>query len=273
MTPRVVAIAQARMGSTRLPGKVMLDLAGRPVVDRVVERLSQAATLDAVVVAVPDLSEDDRLADHLRAQGVTVVRGSSDDVLARYAKAAGEANAEVIVRVTCDCPLIDPQVIDETVAAFFWEPPVDYCSNTLRRTYPIGMDTEIFTRQALKSAHSEARALHEREHVTPFIYQRPERFRLRNVEAPPALRRPQYRLTVDEESDLTLAREIYNRLGGDPHLFAVIELLDENPELALINAAVSHREMERPVDWAPLDVADVASHDIEDSDQSPEVME
>lgn len=246
MKPRIVAIAQARMGSTRLPGKVMRDMGGKPVVDWVFDRLSRAATLDAVMAAIPDLPEDDTLHDHLRSIGVVTVRGSATDVLARYRQAAEAAGADVVVRITCDCPLIDSEVVDRVVAAYLTEPPVDYCSNILKRTYPIGMDTEVLSRAALDTAFEEAVEPHEREHVTPFLYQHPERFRLRNVEAPDWAAKPQYRLTLDEEDDLRMLSSIANCIEPSEGLSHIIRILDGDPGLTAINAGVRHRELHKP---------------------------
>ncbi|MBE0417164.1 MAG: glycosyltransferase family protein [Coriobacteriia bacterium] len=243
-----VLIAQGRMGSTRLPGKTMMDLGGGPVVDRVLERASRAA-VDEVVLACPELAEDDLLAERVSGLGYRVVRGSAQDVLSRYAKAAEESSAEVVVRVTCDCPLIDPEVIDRVVDAFFEEPLVDYCSNTLERSYPIGMDCEVVSREALETANAEASHPEEREHVTPFLYRRPERFLLRNVKAPEWARRPGYRLTVDEAADLELAREVVRRLGADARLRDVVGLLDADAGLRELNAAVGHRNVEKHLEW------------------------
>jgi spore coat polysaccharide biosynthesis protein SpsF len=249
MKPRVVAIAQARMGSTRLPGKVMRDLSGKPVIDWVFERLGRASSLHAVVAAIPDLPEDDILCEHLESIGVTTVRGSATDVLARYEKAAEAGGADVVVLITCDCPLIDPEVVDAVVQAFLTDTPVDYCSNALERTYPHGMDTEVFTREVLALANTEAAAAHEREHVTPFIYQHPERFRLRNVEAPEWAARPQYRLTLDEEADLRLLRALTNTIDSNTGLRQIVDMLAADAELATTNSEVLHRwisPIERP---------------------------
>ena len=149
---RTVIIAQARMSSTRLPGKTFMDLGGKPVVDRVVERVARARLADDVWIATTTDSSDDVLAEHLDSLGTPCLRGSLDDVLSRYAAAAETSRADTIVRITCDCPLIDPSVIDAVIAAFRDAPEVDYCSNALMRTYPIGMDTEVLSRASLERA-------------------------------------------------------------------------------------------------------------------------
>jgi spore coat polysaccharide biosynthesis protein SpsF len=245
---RIIAVVQARTGSTRLPGKVLADLGGAPVIDRVLARLGAAKSVDEVVVATTDLAGDDRLAAHVAAMGVPVVRGSSDDVLARYVAAAASHPAAAYVRVTADCPLLDPGVVDDVVRAFRATPPVEYCTNTLKRTFPLGMDVEVFSAEALALADALSRDPGEREHVTKAMYARPDRFRLRNVEAPAWARRT-YRITVDEEADLALAREIVERLGAEATLRDIVALLDADPALAALNAHVAHREAERPESW------------------------
>ncbi len=246
---RTVVVAQARMSSTRLPGKVLMDLAGRPVIDHVVDRCRRAELADEVWVATTTDPSDDVLAEHLRELDVPFVRGSLDDVLSRYVLASERAEAHTVVRVTCDCPLIDPEVIDRVIEAFNEVPEVDYCSNVLVRTYPIGMDTEVFSRAALERAAVAAVAAHEREHVTPYIYQHPDGFRLRNVEAPPWANRPELRLTVDEMADLEMMRALVGCARRTSSLQDVMGVLDANPAIALMNATVDHRHVERPASW------------------------
>ena len=249
MSGRTVIIAQARMSSTRLPGKTLMDLGGAPVLDRVVARARRAALADDVWVAITDDPSDDVLETHLIGAGVPYVRGSLDDVLARYVLAADAADAETVVRITCDCPLIDPVCIDEVIAAFREPEAVDYCSNTLVRTYPIGMDAEVFSREILERAHVEATMQHEREHVTPYLYQHPERFRLRNVEAPEWALWPELRLTVDEPADLEMLREVVRLVGPDAGLAAILAALQGEPELVAINQRISHRHVSKPSAW------------------------
>lgn len=167
--PRVVAIIQARMGSTRLPGKVMMDIGGKPMLQRVIERVKLAKTIDAVVVAVPtDDMGDTAFTTAIIKCDVALTGGSLDDVLARYAYAAKEYDADVIVRITADCPLIDPGVIDMVVQEFLDKRP-DYASNTIERTWPRGLDVEVFSRAAFERAASEATEPCDREHVTSYF--------------------------------------------------------------------------------------------------------
>jgi spore coat polysaccharide biosynthesis protein SpsF len=226
-----------------------MDLGGKPVVDRVIDRALRSELTDGIVVATTTDPRDDVLCAHLESVGTPVVRGSLDDVLSRYVLAAESAQADTVVRITCDCPLLDPEVVDETVKAFRQSPEIDYCCNTLVRTYPIGMDTEVFSRTALERAHKNAWQPHEREHVTPHIYQHPDLFRLQNVEAPDWACWPELRLTVDEPMDLKLIRTVMKELGADASLAEVIPFLRARPELVLANANVPHRHVEKPSDW------------------------
>lgn len=247
MTGRTVIIAQARMSSTRLPGKTLMDLGGKPVIDHVLRRAGRAKLVDDVWVATTIDSSDDILVEHLNNLGVRYVRGSLDDVLARYVLAAEASHADTIVRITCDCPLIDPEVIGVVVAQYREAAKVDYCSNTLLRTYPIGMDTEVFSRAALERAHREAAQPHEREHVTPYIYQHPELFQLRNVSDAVFADWADMRLTVDEATDLEFVHALMARAGVDASVQDIIDAVEMDSTLTTINADVSHRHM-----WKPL---------------------
>lgn len=246
---RTVIVAQARMSSSRLPGKTLMELNGVPVVDRVIERASQARLADDVVVATTTAPSDDVLAKHLESLGVSFVRGSLDDVLARYVLAAETFGAETVVRVTCDCPLIDPAEIDRVISAYREKPPVDYCSNNLVRSFPIGMDTEVFSLAALKRADSDARRQHEREHVTPYLYQHPELFGLRNVEAPEWARFPELRLTLDEPADFEMLRALVELVPRDASLRDILQAIRLHPEVEALNRDVRHRHIDKPTSW------------------------
>jgi spore coat polysaccharide biosynthesis protein SpsF (cytidylyltransferase family) len=239
---RVVAIIQARMGSSRLPGKVLMDIAGMPMLQHVVRRVQQSRSLDAVVVATTTGTADDAVAEAVTAWGCPVLRGQEDDVLDRYRQAAAASDADCIVRVTADCPLIDAQVIDQVLAAFWADPPVDYASNTLERTFPQGLDVEVTSRQALEAAWQEADAPYQRAHVMPFLYDHPTRFRLRSVTGPESL--AHLRWTVDTAADLDLVRAIYDRLGrvdfGWQEALAVVQA---DPGLTALNAHVRQKAL------------------------------
>jgi spore coat polysaccharide biosynthesis protein SpsF len=244
MIEHCVAIVQARMGSRRLPGKVLADILGRPMLERVLVRLGRAQTLDEVVVATSKVLEDDPIADLCQRLAVPCSRGSAEDVLDRFHQAAGEHHAETIVRITADCPLIDPELVDETVRAFRQATPaVDFACNRLPwdRTYPIGTDTEVCSRQALEAAWRDAVRPNQREHVMPYFYENPDRFRILHVRSSDSSL-GRMRWTVDEAQDLDFVRQIYGRFDRDDFTWReVIELLRREPELAQINADVVHK--------------------------------
>lgn len=206
-----LAILQARMSSTRLPGKVLADVAGAPMILRQIERLRRAKRLSGLIVATSTRPDDDPLAEVLARAGVQVVRGDLDDVLSRFIAAldaAGERDAAV--RLTADCPLIDPAVVDATID-LFTRSGADYASNTGdQRTFPKGLDIEVFRTDALRRAHAETHDPYDREHVTPFIYRRPERFKL--VTLTQDRREGDVRWTVDRPDDLDFVRAVYEAL-------------------------------------------------------------
>lgn len=216
------------MGSSRLPGKVLADLGGLPIVQHVVGRAAAIEGVDAVVLAIPEGTADDPLEAAARAQGVRVLRGHPTDVLSRYRAAAQLANADAIVRVTADCPLLDPAV-SAAVVARFHAGGADYVSNIHPPTFPDGYDTEVMTRAALEAAWREAGDPYEREHVTPFIWKQPKRFRVVNVAD--AEDRSSWRLTLDTAEDLERLRALWSRLGADAGLAEVAALFEREPEL------------------------------------------
>lgn len=241
---RTVAVIQARVGSTRLPGKVLAEIGGVTMLERVASRTGRAATLDEVVVAIPEGAADECLVDACARAGVTAVRGSEDDVLDRYLQAAEVTVADVVVRITSDCPLIDPEVVDEVVRAFHRERP-DYAANTLQRCWPRGLDVEAVARGALETAGREAREPYERVHVTPYLYRHPERFRLLPVVGP--FQHGDLRWTVDTADDLAMVREVYSAFGNDDGFgwLEVLELLARRPEIEAMNRAVPQKTLEQ----------------------------
>jgi spore coat polysaccharide biosynthesis protein SpsF len=206
-----LAILQARMSSTRLPGKVLADLAGAPMILRQIQRLKRAKRLKRIMVATSDQTSDDPLAVCLVATGIPVYRGSLDDVLARFIGAIdSHGPVRTVVRLTADCPLADPEVIDETIA-LHKQSGADYTSNTpARRSYPKGLDVEVFETVALKIAASETIDPYDHEHVTPFLYRHPERFRIAGLEQ--AVDEGDVRWTVDRPDDLEFVRAVYDDL-------------------------------------------------------------
>ncbi|TWA55396.1 spore coat polysaccharide biosynthesis protein SpsF [Azospirillum baldaniorum] len=239
--PRVVCISQARMTSTRLPGKVLMEAAGRPLLAHHLERLARCRTLDALVLATTVNGTDDPVAELARSLGVPVFRGDEQDVLGRFAGAAAMAGADVVVRVTADCPLIDPALVDRVVAAFLEPaPPLDYLSLDVTR-FPRGLDSEVFTRAALDEASASATDPAEREHVTAHIYRRPERFRIGAPLAPEDGSVLDQRWCVDEAADLELVRRLLGALLPENPGFGwqdCCNLLRQHPEWADLNGSV-----------------------------------
>jgi spore coat polysaccharide biosynthesis protein SpsF len=239
--PKVVGIIQARMGSTRLPGKVVADIHGRPMLWYVVQRTRAAETLDEVVVATTTEPADNVIVAFCREHKVGCFRGSEQDVLDRYYQAARKHDAEAVVRITSDCPLIDPEVIDRTVRAFLDKQP-DYASNSVVRTYPRGLDTEVMTFRALELAWHEARHPYQRAHVTPYIYENQGQFKILSVTGDQD--HSAYRWTVDTPEDLAFVRAVYARCEGEGSLLSdVMRLLEREPELVEINRSVAQKAL------------------------------
>jgi len=257
---KTVTIIQARYASSRLPGKVLLPIAGQPMLVWVVERVRRAKTVDEVLVATTTDSADEAVAALCAERGYACVRGSQFDVLDRYYQAARLAQADVIVRITADCPLIDPGEIDHTVGEFL-RTGADFAANRLpppwKRTYPIGLDTEVCSFAALQRAWQEASEPYQREHVMPYLYVNSPVVDGRDFRgfAPDAPFRILYvnseqdygemRWTVDTASDLELLRQIYARLGErqDFTWLDVLALFEREPALAHINASVEHKTL------------------------------
>jgi len=239
-----IAIVQARMASTRLPGKVLADIAGQSMLARVVMRARRSKRIDRLVVATSTESRDDPIVALCEQMEFEYSRGSALDVLDRYFQVSQEFEAQTVVRLTADCPVIDPDVIDQTIEEFFAaEPAADFAANRFpwERTFPIGLDVEVCTMKALETAWSEADQQHQREHVMPFLYERPERFRILHVRNDEDY--GHIRWTVDTVDDLAFVREIYKRFRGrdDFNWREILELLEKEPELAQINAHVQHK--------------------------------
>lgn len=229
------------MTSTRLPGKVLMPLAGEPMLTRLIERLRRVRRADGIVVATTTNATDDPIAALCAQLGVPCHRGSEHDVLSRYADAARLHGAGVVVRITSDCPLIDPSLIDQVIATHE-EGGSDYVSNMLPPTWPYGMAVEVFSAAALAQAHAEATQAAEREHVTPFIYWHPERYRLRNVASPVDL--SQHRWTVDTPEDYALVGRLFDHLMPNHPRFTqadVLALLDQHPDWIALNQHIQQK--------------------------------
>lgn len=237
---KTVAIVQARMGSTRLPNKVMSLIVGKPLIELLLTRLSNARSIDEIVVATSVNTRDDILAKHVENIGYKVFRGSENDVLERYFQVAVALGADVIVRITGDCPLIDPTIVDSTVLLRI-KAAADYASNTTPPSFPDGLDTEVFTMESLATAHAQATTSAQREHVTPFIK---ESVQFRTVNLKSAVDLSLMRWTVDEPADLEVVRNVFEHFEPrtDFGLSDIIALTKTNPELFAGNQQLIRNE-------------------------------
>lgn len=244
--PRTVAIIQARMSSSRLPGKVLQEIAGKPMLEWVARRAARARGIHQVVVATTTDPSDDAVETACAALGLACHRGNLYDVLDRYYTAAQAFGADVIVRLTADCPLIDPGVIERTLEEFFAS-GADFAANRLpppwKRSYPIGLDVEVCRFAALERAWREATQQFEREHVMPYLYDQPGRFAVRVVDTSPSY--GHLRWTVDTPADLEFVRRVVAALQGDDFTWLdVLALVQTHPEISQINADVRHKAVD-----------------------------
>ncbi|WP_394234922.1 cytidylyltransferase domain-containing protein [Niallia oryzisoli] len=242
---KVAAIIQARMGSTRLPGKIMKAVNGRTLLEYQLERVKYAKTIDQVIVATTIKETEQPILELCERLGIDYYRGSEEDVLSRYYEAAKNYHVDAVVRLTSDCPIIDPEVIDKVVNCYLNnQSSVDYVSNTLERTYPRGLDTEVFSFEALSKAYDEAVLSRDREHVTAYFYTNSNLFKLLNVRNDQNFER--YRWTVDTEEDFKLIQLILNELYKSNQVFSledVIRLLNIYPEWNEINAHIEQKKL------------------------------
>jgi spore coat polysaccharide biosynthesis protein SpsF (cytidylyltransferase family)/RimJ/RimL family protein N-acetyltransferase len=233
------AIIQARMGSTRLPGKVMRNILGKPVLWHVINRVSKAKLIDGLIVATTVKLEDDISAEFCERNDILVFRGSENDVLDRYYQCAKKYNIKDIVRITADCPLHDPNVIDVVIREYLRE-VYDYVSNTIEYTFPDGLDVEVFSFDVLENAWKNAKLPSEREHVTPFI-RKNEEFKKKNVSS--SKKYPPYRLTLDYPEDYQFIKRIYEGIGKEMfNIDDIIKFLEKNPELLKLNQPIEMNE-------------------------------
>jgi spore coat polysaccharide biosynthesis protein SpsF (cytidylyltransferase family) len=233
---RTIAIIQARMGSTRLPGKILKPILGEPMLVRMLERVRRAQKLDETIVATTDMPEDDPTAEVVSKADIKVFRGSERDVLDRYYKAAKEAGAEIVMRLTGDCPLMDPVVIDRVISHFEESKgKIDYTSTP--SNYPEGLDTEVFTFSALEEAARKAKLPSEREHVSPYIKNHPERFTCESWQEDED-DYSQMHWSVDTQADFDFVTKIFEQLYPTNPSFNkddILALLAEHPEFLEIN--------------------------------------
>jgi len=238
-------IIQARMGSTRLPGKVLMNIGEQTMLKRVVNRAGRAKAVDRIVVATSTAETDDIIAEHVRALGVDVFRGDEEDVLNRYYLAARAYEASLVTRITADCPLIEPEIIDKVVIAFLDAyPKADFAANTLQRTYPRGLDVEVVSFAALERAWREAEKPYQRSHVFPYIYKNPDKFNI--ISVTDEQDHSYMRLTVDAQEDLEFVRAVYSRFGNQDEVSwqEVVFAIEREPELLKINKHVRQKALE-----------------------------
>lgn len=240
---KIVCIVQARVGSTRLPGKVLKEMCGKTVLEHDVIRLKLIKNIDEIVIATTELDRDNKIVEECKKMNVKYFRGSEQNVLARYYYAAKENNADIVVRVTSDCPLIDPEVSSKIVE-FYLEnmDKYDYVSNTIDRTYPRGLDIEVFSFKALEKAFKEAIIERDKEHVTPYIWDNPDKFKLCQYRND--IDYSYLRWTLDTEEDYLLISTVYKELYGTKDILGfnnIIELFKKKPNIRQINENIEQK--------------------------------
>jgi len=230
----ITCIVQARMGSSRLPGKTMKMITkDKRIIDFVVSQLQSSKLIEKIIIAIPDLNEDNLTYQHLVSKNISVFRGSTKNVLDRYYQCAKIESSSIIVRITADCPLIDPVIVDNVIQKFI-ENKFDYVANTHPRTFPYGTETEVFSFNALEKAWMETDDDFDREHVTPYFYNNLDKFTIGNFKQ--ENNQSGYRWTVDYEEDLEFVRFIASNISKNPILTDdIIELIEKNPDIIKIN--------------------------------------
>ncbi|MDQ0221214.1 acylneuraminate cytidylyltransferase [Peribacillus cavernae] len=242
---KIAAIIQARMGSTRLPGKILKTVNGKTLLEYQIERVKQAEQIDQIIIATTVKESEQPIVELCKTLDIDYYRGSEQDVLSRYHEAAQKFGVDVIVRLTSDCPIIDPKIIDRVVNQYLNNRvTIDYISNTLERTYPRGLDTEVFSFEALNKAYQESILPKDREHVTAYFYTNPDLFKIQGIKN--EYNYGSYRWTVDTEEDFELIRLILSELYNPNKLFLledVIKLLKAHPEWNDINAHIEQKKL------------------------------
>lgn len=242
---KVVCIVQARLGSTRLPGKVLKKMCGKTVLEHDINRLKQAKNIDEIVIATTTKKEDDAIVDEAKRLNVKYFRGSEQDVLSRYYYAAKENKADIVIRVTSDCPCLDYKILDNMIKEFLNNlDKYDYFSNTILRTFPRGYDIEIFSFVALENAFMNAKLSYEREHVTPYLYNESNNYKIGYYKYKNDYSK--YRVTLDTVEDFEVINKIYNKLYNceTPFLLEeVIKFLKDNPDVVEINDSVEQKKL------------------------------
>lgn len=244
---KVVCLVQARVGSTRLPGKILKEICGKTILHHEIDRLKKCKEIDEIVIATTDKEDDDKIVNEAKKLSVKYFRGSENDVLSRFYYAAKENNADIVVRVTSDCPCIDFEILDKMLIYFkekYKEKQVDYLSNTIKRTYPRGYDIEIFTFSALEKSYINAKKEYEREHVTPYIYDKTNNFLKLSFENKEDYSK--YRVTLDTIEDFIVIKNIFENLYYKNPYFKlndVVQYLNNNLHIVDINKHIEQKKL------------------------------
>ena len=244
---KVVCLVQARVGSTRLPGKILKEICGKTILHHEIDRLKKCKEIDEIVIATTDKEDDDKIVNEAKKLSVKYFRGSENDVLSRFYYAAKENNADIIVRVTSDCPCIDFEILDKMLIYFkdkYKEKQIDYLSNTINRTYPRGYDIEIFTFSALEKSYINAEKEYEREHVTPYIYDKTNNFLKLSFENTEDYSK--YRVTLDTIEDFIVIKNIFENLYYKNPYFKlndVVQYLNNNLHIVDINKHIEQKKL------------------------------
>lgn len=242
---RIVSTIEARMSSSRLPGKVLMKILGRPVLELLVERLRRVSGVQEVVIATTVNKADDAICEFAKDRKIAFYRGSEEDVLERVLQAAKHYKADLIMEMTGDCPLLDPAESQKVVDFFMKNRSrYDYVSNILKRTYPRGLDTQIFPVSVLDEVARKTSDPADRENVSLYIYEHPKEYRCGNVEAPAEVKNPDLRLTLDTREDFELIKTIFERLYPNNPNFSigdVMKLLRDHPEFAEVNRNIRQK--------------------------------
>ena len=244
---KVVCLVQARVGSTRLPGKILKEICGKTILHHEIDRLKKCKEIDEIVIATTDKEDDDKIVNEAKKLSVKYFRGSENDVLSRFYYSAKENNADIIVRVTSDCPCIDFEILDKMLIYFkekYKEKQVDYLSNTIKRTYPRGYDIEIFTFSALEKSYINAEKEYEREHVTPYIYDKTNNFLKLPFENKDDY--SEYRVTLDTIEDFIVIKNIFENLYYKNPYFKlndVVQYLNDNLHIVDINKHIEQKKL------------------------------
>lgn len=245
---QVVGIIEARMGSVRLPGKVMMPFSGKPGLELMIERVKRASLVNKIVVATTTNKADDVIVNLCRKLKVAFYRGSEEDVLKRVVKAGQKYLADIIVRLTADCPLADWRIVDRLVKIYL-SGNYDYVSNVIERSFPIGLDVEVFSLKKLETIEKIAKEKIYREHPPYYFYFNPSKFSLKNIKARGRMNQPDLRLTLDTKEDYCLLEKIFEKLYPEDSDFSAedaVNLIRRHPDWAAVNREIKHRHLPRP---------------------------